>query len=71
MSKESDIKEWTDTGELHVLTNQLLSPVATRLYTGSISSTTGLYIDKKNIELTDKQKFANDNLTPKNWVQSR
>ena len=68
-NREGFPQDWTDRGELQILSNNLLSPAATRLYTGSISATTGLYIDKNNSTefggiLTPKQTYANDELTP-------
>lgn len=62
-SKEGKIKEWTNRGELRVLSNNLLAPAATRLYAGNISAVTGLYIDKENTQLNEKQKFADDKNT--------
>jgi len=67
--RKGHIQEWTDRGELQILSNNLLSPAATRLYTGSISATTGLYVDKGNSKesggvLTPKQTYVNDKLSP-------
>jgi len=70
--RKGSIQEWTNRGELKVLSNNLLSPAATRLYTGSISAITGLYIDKGNMKeagesgglLAPKQVYADDKLTP-------
>jgi hypothetical protein len=61
--KVGEIKEWTNRGELQILSNNLLSPSATRLYTGSISATTGLYIDKQNTQLDKRQQYADDKFT--------
>lgn len=62
-SKRGNPKEINNTCTLKILSNNLLSPTATRLYTGGISATTGLYIDKDNDDLDDRHKFADDELT--------
>lgn len=62
--KDADSKEWTDRGELQILSNNLLAPAATRLYTASVSAITGLYIDKQNPQLDDRHKYADDKFTP-------
>lgn len=53
-------QEWTNRGELQILSNNLLAPAATRLYTGSISAVTGLYVAKDNEILTPEQRWADD-----------
>ena len=69
--RNADPKEITDTGEIQILSNTFLTPFSSRLYTGGISATTGLYVDPKNTLLKDdRQKFADDTNTDQKLMTS-
>lgn len=55
--------EYSTTCKLKVLSNNILSVAANRLYCGSISATTGMYIDKQNSSLKEEQRYVNDEYT--------
>ena len=67
VNKTGELKEWSDRGEIQILNNSLLSPVATKLYTSRISAVTGLYIDKNNKILSPEQVMADDETTTRKW----
>jgi hypothetical protein len=66
-SKKAYRTEVDNSATIQIISNNLLTPVATRLYTGAISATTGLYICK-DAELPPSNKYVNDTLTPKKLV---
>jgi len=61
LKEKGDEKEINNHCTMQILNNNLLSPAATRLYTSSISATSGFYIDKGNAK--EKEYFVDDEFT--------
>ena len=67
-NKKAFMKEIDNTATVQILSNNLMTPMTTRLYTGSISATTGLFISKDNENLSPGNRYVNDELTPNKLV---
>lgn len=62
-TKYADRREISSISDIKVLSNNFLSPAATRLHVASISATSGLYIDKGNDDVPDRKKLVKDEFT--------